>query len=178
MRLRGAAFDDAPAVLAVLVARDIADLGAPDYTLEDLCDEWRAREFDLAADALVVELDDGRIVGYAAVHRRGTLAVVAPEFERRGIGARVLQWTERRDRQCGREQHRQWIAASNLRARALLQGAGYLPERSYWRMVCHLDEVAHDATIPAGISLRPLEVDQDATALHALDAASFAANPD
>jgi mycothiol synthase len=74
MRLRGAAFDDAPAVLAVLVARDIAEVGAPDYTLEDLCDEWRATEFYLAADALVVELEDGRIVGYAAVHRRGTLA--------------------------------------------------------------------------------------------------------
>jgi ribosomal protein S18 acetylase RimI-like enzyme len=45
-------------------------------------------------------------------------------------------------------------------------------------MVCQVDEVAYDATIPAGISLRRLEVDQDAPALYALDAASFAANPD
>lgn len=40
-------------------ARDTADIGAPDYTLEDLHDEWRASDFELTADALVVEADDG-----------------------------------------------------------------------------------------------------------------------
>jgi mycothiol synthase len=78
MRFRAPVLDDAPAVLAVLVARDVVDLGTPDYTLEDLRDEWRASEFDLAEDALVVEADDARIVAYAAVRRPGTLAVVGP----------------------------------------------------------------------------------------------------
>jgi mycothiol synthase len=117
MRLRAPVPEDAPEVLSVLVARDIADLGAPDYKLEDLRDEWRASEFDLSADAQVVEVSGGQIVGYAAIRAPGTLAVVAPQFEGRGIGARVLQWAERRERELGRERHRQWIATNNRRAR-------------------------------------------------------------
>jgi hypothetical protein len=34
MRLRSPVLEDAPAVLEVLVARDIADTGEPDYTRE------------------------------------------------------------------------------------------------------------------------------------------------
>ncbi len=57
MRFRAPTIDDAPAVLEVLVARDIADLGLPDYVLEDLLDEWRATGLDLSVDARVVEFD-------------------------------------------------------------------------------------------------------------------------
>ena len=39
-RLRPPADDDAEAVLAVIVARDVADLGVPDFTLEDLQADW------------------------------------------------------------------------------------------------------------------------------------------
>jgi len=164
-------------VLAVLIARDIADLGAPDCTLEDLRNEWRTGEFDLSADAQVVQLSDGQIVGYAAIRAPGTLAVVAPEFDGRGIGARTLQWAERRERELGRERHRQWIAAENRRAQQLLCAAGYSHERSCWRMVCPLPRGTRAATMPVRCELRALDVGRDAEALHALDAASFAANP-
>ncbi len=141
MRLRAPVPDDAPAALAVLVAREVADFGVPDYTLEDLLDEWRGSDLVLATDARVIEAD-GRIVAYGAVRRPGTLAVVAPEFEGRGIGARLLQWAEARERERGSERHRQWIAASNERAQALLRAAGYARARCYWRMACQLDEIA------------------------------------
>ena len=55
MRFRAPTPDDAPAVMGVLIARDLADLGVPDYTLEDLLDEWRGTGVDLAADAVVVQ---------------------------------------------------------------------------------------------------------------------------
>ena len=127
--------DDAPAVLAVIAARDTADLGAPDCTLGDLRDEWRLSDFDLASDAVVVEAEDRRIVGYSIVRGHGTLAVVAPEAEGQGVGALLLPWAERREREIGRDRHRQWIAAGNERGRELLWVAGYRQERSYWRMV-------------------------------------------
>ena len=73
MRLRAPVADDAPAVLAVLLARDIADLGVPDYALDDLLDEWRGSDIALAADAQVVEVG-GRIVAYGVVRRPGTSA--------------------------------------------------------------------------------------------------------
>lgn len=130
-RLRAPRPADAGAVLCLLVARDVADLGAPDITLEDLHDEWRSAEFDLSADARVVEAADGRIVGYASMRREVTVAVVvAPEHEGQGIGTCLREWAEPRDRARGSARHRQWIASTNLRARGLLLGAGYRPERS------------------------------------------------
>jgi GNAT superfamily N-acetyltransferase len=115
-RLRSPRPSDAEAVLAVLVARDIADISAPDVTLEDLRDGWCSAEFDLSADARVVETADGRIAGYAAMSREVTMVVVAPEHEGGGLGSRLREWAEHRDRARGSVRHRQWIAASNERA--------------------------------------------------------------
>ena len=178
MRFRAPVPADAPAVLAVLEARDRTDLGVIEYTLEDLRDEWRGLDLDLERDARVVELGDGRIVGYAVVRRPGTMAVVAPDQERRGIGARLLEWAERRDHERGREVHRQWVAADNVSARALLTGAGYHLARSYWRMVRRLDDVPAAPDPPPGVELGAVESARDAAALHAIDNAAFATAPD
>lgn len=178
MRLRAPVFDDARAVLAVLVARDLADLGVPDITLEDVLDEWRGSDLDLAADARVAHAGDGHIVGYVVVRRPGTLAVVHPDHEGQGLGTRLLEWAETRDRDRGRQLYRQWAAAANESARTLLTGAGYSVARSYWRMVCSVAGVGSAAPAPAGFDLRAVDVARDAVALHAVDAASFSGRPD
>jgi ribosomal protein S18 acetylase RimI-like enzyme len=53
---------------------------------------------DLGRDALLMEID-GALAGYAIVHRPGAFAVVAPEYEGRGVGARLLEWVEQRERE-------------------------------------------------------------------------------
>lgn len=181
--------EDAPAVLGVIVARDLADIGVADYALEDLLGEWREGGLDIGADTIVAEAEAG-IVGYAAVHGRSTMAMVAPEHEDRGIGTLLLAWAERREAERGRKRHRQWVAAGNTRAQALLLGAGYLRVRSAWRMVRALDHggdagatQAAGATraagsAEAGFELRPLDVERDGPTVHALDDASFAAAAD
>ena len=179
MTFRSPSLTDAQAVLALLVERDILDIGAPDITLEDLREEWCRRDFDLSADARVVDAADGRIVGYAAMTRPVTvIVVVAPDHEGRGIGSRLRHWAEERDRARGSSHHRQWIAAGNRRGRALLLAAGYRPERSYWRLGRMLDDIEERGSPPAGISLRPVDIDEDAAALHALNDVSFKASPD
>ncbi len=178
MQLRAPVLDDAPAVLAVLVARDLADLGVPDATLEDLLDEWGGSDLDLAADARVAEAGDGHIVGYVLVRRPGTLAVVDPGHEGHGVGTRLLEWAEARDRDRGRELHRQWVAAENQSARTLLTAAGYSMARSYWRMVCSLTDMGPAVPAPAGFVLRAVDIARDAVSLHAVDAASFGGRPD
>ncbi len=178
MRLRPPVPADAAAILEVIVARDIADLGAPDFTLEDLREEWGAGWFHLEVDAVVAELGDGRIGGYAAVRRPGTLSVVAPEHEGQGIGASLLEWTQARDRALGRERHQQVVASTDARGQALLHAAGYRLERSYWRMTRQLDDGVSAVDPPAGLSLRALEIERDGVAVHALDARSFSAVPD
>jgi mycothiol synthase len=177
VRLRPPTRDDDQAVLAVLVARDVADLGVPDYTLEDLRDDWRASDFDLGTDAVVAEDANRQIVGYAICHRSGTLALVAPDAEGQGVGAELLTWSERHDRKRGLQRHRQWVAHSNASARELLTNAGYENVRSYWRMKRDLTGLtSSEPRTP--FPLRQLDVERDAVALHELDAASFSANPD
>lgn len=178
MRLRAPTIDDAPAVLEVLVARDVVDIGVPDYVLEDLLDEWRATQLDLEADSRVVEFD-GRVVAYVIVRSSITTAVIAPEHEGRGIGTRLLTWAEERERELGRSEHRQWIAAGNQRGKRLLQAAGYELARGYWRMALRLENLRDQQNAcPDGMRLRSLDVERDAIALHALDDASFAGAPD
>jgi mycothiol synthase len=171
--------EDGQAVIEVITARDLADIGVPDYTVDDLRDEWAATELDLANDAVVVEDDRGVIVAYGSVRRPGTYALVAPDHEGRGIGARLLEWAERREREQGRTCHRQWIAAANQTAAALLRERGYEHVRSYWRMARALDPSLEAGPPPVpGVTIRSLDVERDGAALHALDAASFSANPD
>jgi mycothiol synthase len=178
MRFRAPDPADAPAVLAVLTARDRADLGETEYTLEDLLDEWQGSDLDLKQGARVVEVENGRIAAYAVVRRPGTLAVVDPGEERRGIGSRLLEWTESRDRERGRDVHRQWVAGTNASARALLTSAGYHRARSYWRMVRSLADAPPDLDAPAGFALRAVDPLHDVLAIHAVDAASFSSAPD
>lgn len=178
MRFRAPVLDDAPAVLAVLAARDALDSGTPVHRLEDLREEWQGSELELARDARVAESDTGEIVGYAAVRRHGTLAAVAPAHEGRGIGARLLEWAEQRERDHGHPLHRQWVSAGNASAPSLLTGAGYAKARSYWRLGRRLAGVVSPPPAPAGFRFRPVDVERDAASLHALDAASFASAPD
>jgi len=166
-------------VLELLVARDVADLGMPDITLEDLLDEWRGGDVDLEADARVVEAGDGQIIGYCITRRPGIQAIVHPDHEGKGIGTRLREWGEGRDRGRGRERHRQWVVSGNVKARTLLSEAGYALTRTYWRMVCPLDGIGpRPETVPAGFALRAVDAERDAAALHAVDAVSFASRPD
>jgi mycothiol synthase len=177
MILRAPVSADAPAVLSVFASRDRADLGVVVHTLEDLRDDWRASDVDLEDDARVVEVE-GQIVAYAIVRRHGVLAVVAPDHEGLGIGAGLLDWAERRELEQGRAPHRQWVAAGNASARALLTAAGYGKARSYWRLRRPLDVLAGAPAAPAGVRLRPVDPVRDAAVLHALDAATFVGAPD
>ena len=122
----------------------------PDGTLEDLLEEWRGSDVDLAADARVVVDGDGAIVGYAIVRRPGAQRSSTPRTRAGRIGTRLLEWAEGRGGERGRERHRQWVVAANAGARALLTRAGYVVTRTYWRMVCPLEEVAALAGTGAG----------------------------
>lgn len=167
-------------MLAVLIARDIADLGFPDFTLDDLLDSWRASEFDLSADALLAQDGDGRIVAYSEVRRQGSLADVSPASEGLGIGTRLLAWTEQRERLRGSDCHRQRIAGTNTSGRELLERARYAHVRSNWRMVRMLGADARDADSdpPSGVEIRTLDTERHAVEVHRLDAIAFAQSAD
>ena len=175
MRLRAPTPDDLGAAYAVVEARDLADLGVSDYTLQDIRDTWQLSEVDLASDVRLVEDETGRIVGYGFVEDLGAFSAVRPDAEGRGAGSLLLDWTERRESERGHPVHRQYVAATDRTAAAFLSARGYSLARSMHRMIRRLDgSVPSDA--PAGVTLRQLEP-EDAEAINALDNRAFANDP-
>src|SRR3954447_22696400 len=95
---RPATLDDAEAILAVGVARDVADTGAPDWSLEHVRDELSNPVVDLERDSLVVKDGDGSVVAFAVVSAVDARVAVHPHAEGRGIGAFLRDEVERRAR--------------------------------------------------------------------------------
>ena len=177
MRLRAPVPADAPAVLAVLEARDCADLGESDRTLEDLLDEWQGSDLDLELSARVIEIDGGRIAAYAAIRRPGTLAVVAPGDEGRGIGSRARVDRNARprapDATCIANG---WPVRTPLHGRCLPAPATSGPAATGgW---CARSKTSPRRPIARPASPSAVDAVQDVVGIHAVDAASFATTPD
>jgi mycothiol synthase len=163
--------DDADAVLAVIVARDVADLGRPDYTLEDLHADWTLPGVDPASDAWVVQ-EGERLVGYAFLDDRGAALIsVAPDAEGRGIGTALREAAEQRAVERGEALVRQYIPVANEPARALLLDAGYWPVHHYFRMRIGL---AGAPPAPDSVGVRPFDPERDDEAVHLLVQEAFA----
>jgi ribosomal protein S18 acetylase RimI-like enzyme len=170
MRLRAPEPDDAPAVLKLIVARDVADLGRPDYTLEDVRADWAAPGFDPARDAWLVE-DAGTALGYALLDDRGiALVTVPPAGEGRGVGTALRAAAEARAVERGEARVSQFVPASNQLARSHLLAAGYRHALSYFRMRMELT----DAAEPPDVAVRTFERGRDDVAVHSLVQAAMA----
>jgi mycothiol synthase len=165
MRLRAPEPDDAHAVLELIVARDIADLGRPDYTLEDVRSDWAAPGIDLAHDAWLAE-ENGTPLGYALLDDRGAaLITVPPASEGRGVGTALREAAEARALERGEALVRQFVPAGNEAARTQLLAAGYWPAYSYFRM--RMDLTAAPAP-PDDVHVRPFSRGPDDAPVHAL----------
>jgi mycothiol synthase len=96
---------DTKSISEVVVAGDIADFGEPDFTEDDLLDDWSRPRFELDHDAWVLSGPTGRIVGYAFVWEaqpgeevEGD-AFVLPEYSGRGLGTLLIELMENRARE-------------------------------------------------------------------------------
>jgi mycothiol synthase len=130
VNLRPATRDDAEAILAVAVARDVADVGQPDWTLEHVRDE-----LERGAEGLVVE-DGGRAVAFALLNGPDARVAVHPDAEGHGIGTMLAAEVERR---ATGDEIRQEFMTANARAAELLGPRGYELDQRYWRMARDLD---------------------------------------
>jgi mycothiol synthase len=160
--------DDA-AVLRVMLARDVEDLGHPDFTLEDLRADWATPGLDLARDGWVVEDAGGEIVASGLLLGDDALIYVHPEACGRGLGTALRERAEARGRERGTAVQRQFVPVSNEPAAALLLEAGWWPAQHYLRMRMSLEDAvpAPDAT------LRAFERDHDELGVHSLVQTAF-----
>jgi mycothiol synthase len=171
MQLRPARPSDAATALELIVARDIADLGRPDYTLEDVQADWAAPGLDLARDAWFAE-EDGTALGYALLDDRGAaLVTVPPASEGRGVGTALRGAAESRALERGEALCRQFVPTANEAARTHLLDAGYWPAHSYFRMRMPLADVP---AAPAEVTVRAFSRGLDDAVVHALIDEAFA----
>src|SRR4051794_22850990 len=94
-RLRHPTDADALTVVELLRARERADLGREQATVEDLREEWAVAGFDLGTDAWLAE-EDGTLAGYASLLGDDLLVAVHPGAAGRGVGSRLREAGERR----------------------------------------------------------------------------------
>jgi mycothiol synthase len=172
--------DEARAVTDLVIACDIHELGAPDFELDDLLTDWNMPGFELAQDAVVVE-DDGRLVAYSAFIRNDYVDVyVHPEHRNRGLGKRLLEWSERRglERTPPGEEIRigQVVTSTHEGAQRLLESRGYAPARTYWRMSMPLEERPPPPAWPNGVRVRTFDQERDTRAVYALVQDAFGDN--
>jgi mycothiol synthase len=165
-RLRSPTDADADAVLDLILARDLADLGVPDFTMEDLKAEWSG--VDLEHDARIAPGPDGRLDGYAVLLADDAVVLVHPEAERQGLGTVLRRWAEARAAERGTTTIRQFAVGSNERGRRLLKAAGYEPAQHYFRLRADLDALPPVPDAP----LRPFRA-EDLQPVHALVQEAF-----
>jgi mycothiol synthase len=170
--------DEAQAVTDLVIACDVHDLGAPDFELDDLLTDWNMPGFDLERDAVVVEVD-GDLAAYASFIRNDYVDVyVAPGHRDLGLGAKLLDWAERRavERAGPGALLGQVVTSSNDGARRLLEDRGYRPVRTYWRMSMPLEERPPPPAWPEGVLVRTFDQERDTRAVYALVQDAFGDN--
>ena len=119
-------------------------------------------------------------MGHREHVRVDTDVYVHPAHEGRGIGTFLIRTTEARGREHvplapagARVVINNGINGRNERARRLLEGEGYAPERYIWRMSADLDDVPPPSW-PAGIDVRATASPADERAAHAAFEEAFA----
>lgn len=156
-------------MLAVIVARDVADVGRPDYSMTDLLADWGLPELDFERDHFVVEDADGTLVGWADVNADGTRLAVHPDHEGRGVGTLLREATEARMREMGIAL-RQNVIPANVAAVEHLRAAGYERVQVFRRLRGDLDTAP--GPLP-GAPVRRFDLAADGPAVHELVDAAF-----
>jgi ribosomal protein S18 acetylase RimI-like enzyme len=169
-RLRPPTTADAEAVLEIVLARDVADVGAPDFTLEDVLADWARPGLELEHDARVATGASGALAGYAILLDDDAAVAVHPGAEGEGLGTVLRGWAEARAAERGTTVLRQFAYGANDRARRLLEAAGYAPAQHYFRLRADLDATP---AAPGDLALRQLDTPADDAAVHALVQEAF-----
>jgi mycothiol synthase len=152
------------AVAEVVIAGDVADFGEPDFTEDDLLDDWSRPRFALERDAWVLAGPTGRIVGYAFVWEAQPESVVEgdafvlPEYSGRGLGTLLLELMEERARDlAGSRAVTFGVYASHVNTgkRDLLQRRGFESHHTVLRFKIDLANRPPDRVDPPeGVALR------------------------
>ncbi|MGH8866929.1 MAG: GNAT family N-acetyltransferase [Actinomycetes bacterium] len=187
--LRAPAAQDAEALLALVHAYDVAMIGHPDFTLEDVHDELSDNRVDLARGSWVVADADGALLGWAyvveqGVEADGTLALdgdvtvhpdvadaLGPVLVARVV-ARVGEVAAERGAASGRVDC--FLVSTDQRGARWREAAGFACVRRFSRLETALPAEVAFPPLPAGVTIRGIDGVQDWPLVHRLLYATFA----
>lgn len=153
---------DADAVVAVMHQTERRTLGRELVEAADLVADWQRPSFDLATESVGVLDPDGALVAYAEVYAGERAEVfVADAVTGRGLGAALLRWTWDVARARGSQVVGQSVPDTHTAALALFAAHGYEHRWTSWILRFPDDVPLPAVTLPAGVSLRPLEPGRD-----------------
>lgn len=164
---------DVDAIVAVLHAGDLLDVGEPDTTSDMIEEAFTSPFVDPDHDLWVVEAAGEGVIGYGEVHTanpRSSLDVfvrVHPDHRGRGISSALLDRTEARGlaRLEPGDRIRWWATSStgDPHGMAVLRRRGATHVRSFWHMERSLEELEPTGDPPPGVRFRRFDGSEWAT---------------
>ncbi len=155
-------------------------------TPEDLSNEWKSEDFNLERDALLVETQDGHVVGYEEFYDEKdhydlrTDGYVHPSYLGLGIGTALLRKIDERAQAEAalaepgvRVFMRSGIDNKDVAAHSLHKTEGFVPIRYSWRMEIKLQGAPSLVDFSRGVELRPFLKEEHAAAVWQADNEAF-----
>src|SRR5690242_11169692 len=176
---------DLEAVADLIIACDLADTGKPDFSAEELREDWEREHFSLATDARVVVASAGQIIGYTDVCPRPPRGLfinpntsVHPAYRGQGIERALYRFAEARARQywaaTGDDAFcRVWTISVKPASHRLLEEEGFTASLVETRLEIDLDEPPPAPTWPEGFQVRIFIPGVDEHAVHQVIQESF-----
>ena len=147
---------DAPAIHDLIAAGERRHGGRVVTALDGVEADLARPTLDRAHDTLLVHDPRGTLAAWAWMHIGKRAGVhVHPEHEGRGLGTRLLAWSESRARATGSADVGQTIDDANAPAGALLHGNGYRPTATQWQLAIDLPAAPPPGpALPPGLTVR------------------------
>ena len=159
MEFRPPTPEDADAIVAMLVAADIVDFGAPDYDHDALYEEWAEPGLDIERDAFIA---DG---AYGLLLRGDARGWVHPDRRGQGLEGELAARLEARARERGQAKLEWQVPRPDGHLRVALESRGWRFARAYADL--RLPDTAV-AALPADGAVRPYDDARDQGAVQEL----------
>lgn len=185
--IRPASLDDIEGSVEMFNLCSKAMIGTSEFTVERYAKEWQVPDFDLQRDTRLVITPAGQIVGCIEVWDVHEPPVhpwiwgrVHPEWEGKGIGTAMMGWALDRAREAiprapsgARVAARSGTVNTYSPAKELLQNLGMKKIRYGWDMLLALCEEPPTPLWPEGISVRNIQLPDDAEAVYRAEDEAF-----
>ena len=184
---RPATMDDIPACVEMFELWAHDAIGRSELDEDEVRNEWKSPDIDLARDIRIVFAPNGTLAGYVEVWAGTDIPVrpwiwarVHPDYQNLGLGVALTKWGEQhahRALEIVPEEYR--VAAeigthSNVpAAQELIKNLGYSHVRSFYTMRIQMDAPPPLAQFPESICLKQVDVESDLEAVYRADQDAF-----